>query len=507
MKTIKYVIAFVSVIFATACSNFSLDLAPLSQISDGNYWTSRSHFESFINGLHARLRTHEYNLFLLGAIRSDEYGGTPYGGESTAGMERFWLNTLNEESPGITNFAGFYTNINQINLFINKASGTDVLTEADKGYFLGQAYGLRAFYYFHLLRSWGPVIIWDEPSMSFDIDNLSKPAAPQSEVMDFIKSDLASSNANFGSDYSFHLNRKSFWNKAATLMLTSEVYLWSARQMSGGVEDADVAKRSLIEIQTNVPSLSLQESFEDVFAHDNKNNSEMIFTIHHQFDEATILSGNLNGLLPQAAYFESYYDSVENRRFSRATDLLQEVQRSMSIAISNNLYHKMDSRDTRKFSSIQGVFTLEEDGYHLRGCYLSKYKGMFDAGIRRLVDDYPVYRYADLLLLLAEAKAFLGEDIAQEINLVRERAYGSQYQASAHAYPNQPGDDNLDEMLLKERQFEFIGEGKRWYDLRRFGDDYVVKYTTATKDRLLWPIDINTLTRNSELKQTSGYEN
>ena len=45
---------------------------------------------------------------------------------------------------------------------------------------------------------------------------------------------------------------------------------------------------------------------------------------------------------------------------------------------------------------------------------------------RSWLDDYPIYRYADCLLLLAEAKALLGEDIAAEINAVRERAYGKE---------------------------------------------------------------------------------
>ena len=51
-------------------------------------------------------------------------------------------------------------------------------------------------------------------------------------------------------------------------------------------------------------------------------------------------------------------------------------------------------------------------------------------------------------------------------------------------------------------------EGKRWYDLRRFGNEYVFEYTTADASypqRLLWPIDKNTLTNNPALEQTPGY--
>ena len=138
---------------------------------------------------------------------------------------------------------------------------------------------------------------------------------------------------------------------------------------------------------------------------------------------------------------------------------------------------------------------------------------------RNWLDDYPIYRYADALLLLAEAKALLGEDPSTEINAVRERAYGSEY-FNAHknevAYPNdkgsfyndnpfEGGDENVMEAILKERLREFFFEGKRWYDLRRFGNQYVLKYTTAQESRLLWPINEDALTNNPALKQTPGY--
>lgn len=135
----------------------------------------------------------------------------------------------------------------------------------------------------------------------------------------------------------------------------------------------------------------------------------------------------------------------------------------------------------------------------------NKYLGSFVLGLRYYTDDYPIYRYADLLLMLAEAKAIMGENPATEINLVRQRAFGANYQASVHGFPNQPIDSNINEALLKERLYEFLVEGKRWYDLRRFGVEYVTKYTLASASKLLWPVDLGTLTDNPALKQTPGY--
>ena len=107
--------------------------------------------------------------------------------------------------------------------------------------------------------------------------------------------------------------------------------------------------------------------------------------------------------------------------------------------------------------------------------------------------------------MLAEAKSMLGEDPANEINQIRQRAYGANFEMAIQGYPNQPGDDDINEVLLNERLFEFVAEGKRWYDLRRFGKEYVFKYTTTKQEyQLLWPIDKTALTNNRDLVQNPG---
>jgi hypothetical protein len=259
--------------YLTGCEKSFLDKEPISSVTDGNYWKTSEHFEMFSTGLHSTLRTHTYYFDMLGEFRADIYGDAPWGTGSVQ-YPRLHLNTLNSAETVISNFAGFYTTINQLNLFISRALTTTLLTEANKNYYLGQAYGLRAFYYFHLLRSWGDVVISKDPSLSFDLANLSKAASPASEVMAFIKEDIENSVSFFADDYSFKANTKMFWSKAATLMLKSEVYLWSSRQMGGGTTDASKAKAALTEIQTNIPALGLLPNFKDVFAYANKGNKE-----------------------------------------------------------------------------------------------------------------------------------------------------------------------------------------------------------------------------------------
>jgi hypothetical protein len=91
---------------------------------------------------------------------------------------------------------------------------------------------------------------------------------------------------------------------------------------------------------------------------------------------------------------------------------------------------------------------------------------------------------------------------------VRQRAFGPAYVPATDAFPNQPIDANAKDAILEERYLEFIMEGKRWLDLRRFGDSYVFRFTTIPPSeayKVLWPVDRNTLTNNKLLEQTPGY--
>jgi len=502
-KIIIILILAVNLLFLGACNKLSLDLSPYSSITDGNFWKTPDQFNSFIVGIHSRFRTHAYNFFLMGELRSDIFGDLAFNGSASGGMDRYWFNTLNSENVGISDYGGFYTNINQINLFISKTLPTTILPAADKNYYLGQAYGLRAFYYFQMMRTWGKVIIQTAPSKSFDLNNLAKAASGINDVMALVKKDIDSSTVHFSTDYSFKEN-KGMWSKVATLMLKSEAYLWSSKQLGGGVADATIAKTALTDIQTNVPTLGLMTNFKDVFAYAQKGNKEIIFSVRNQLNEYDLWGGNLvSAFLANSMDLGNFYDSIPAAKINTSVDNLT----GYTLApVKKNTFWRFSNADTRQLASIKGVYNLIGGKYVLAGCYLYKYQGINNGGVRQAVDDYPVYRYADLLLMLAEAENVLGQDPSNEINLVRQRAYGTNYTLATYGFPHQPGDNVVPDAILKERFFEFIGEGKRWYDLLRYGKSYVFKYTTATQDfQLLWPVDKTTLTNNTLLTQTPGY--
>ncbi|HEX5153030.1 MAG TPA: SusD family outer membrane lipoprotein NanU [Parafilimonas sp.] len=506
---IKIIAGLFMLATVASCSK-QLDLAPVSSISDNNFWQTPEQVNAFVSGIHIAFRNNTGAFQNLGEMRSDIFGTEPgnsstFTGEATQGVERMWQNNLDLDNPGVSNFGNFYFNINQINLLISKLNTTNIVTQTDKNYYLGIAYGMRAFYYFQLLRSWGGVIIQTEPTASIDVSNLAKASSTEDSVMLLIKSDIDNSTNSFGNDYSFR-NQKSYWSKAATLMLKAEVYLWTSYR-GGGAGDATVAKNSLTDIQTNVAGLSLLPNFADVFASGNKGNSEIIFAIHNQLNESSLpFAGTF---FPQTGLIANFYDSVGNRQYNVNTDNWGGLLRA---PVKVATFWQFDNKDSRKWASIQGGYTSDGTNYTISGCWASKFKGEQNAGSRVFTNDYPIYRYADLLLLLAEAKVILGENPSTEINLVRARAYGANYDAAVQGYPNQAIDASPQDAVLQERFFEFIFEGKRWYDLRRMGDAVLFRFVpeslfvnTDPQGRLLWPIDRNTLINNVALKQTPGY--
>ena len=507
-KLISYIVFAAGIgLLIPSCSK-NLDLSPVSSISDANFWKTPDQFDAFVSGIHSRFRSHNSSFQALGELRSDIYGteagsASTFTGEATQGIERMWLQTLDLDNAGVSNFGGFYSNIVQLNLLISKLNSTDIVPNATKSYYLGIAHGMRAYYYFHLVRSWGDVVIQSDPVTSIDISNLAKPASAAAEVMSLIKDDIEKSLAAFGSNYTFR-NTKSYWSKAATLMLKSEVFLWTSYR-GGGNADANTALVALNDIQTNVPSLALQSSYPSVFATTNRGNNEIIFSIRYVLNEATM--GFLSSsFLPQTGLIVNFHDSAAVRQFNVTADNWGGLLRA-PVRVAT--YRKFDDKDSRKWASVQAAYNRPSVGvYVIAGCFVNKFQGEQNAGSRALTNDYPIYRYADLLLLKAEAKILLGQDPAAEFNLVRARAFGSNYNAAVYGFPNQPGDTDAKNALLQERLLEFVLEGKRWYDLRRLGDSYVYANTRVLPTesyKLLWPIDRSSLTNNRALKQNPGY--
>lgn len=501
-----------------------LDMEPTSSITDANYWKDADQVKAFNTGLQSLFAGYGFRFIEWGEFRSNIYSGTPFDGTNPS-FQRFYENTLSQANPGISDYGGVYTLINQINLMVDKLQGIDFLTDAMKNKYLGEAYGLRAYLYFHLLRSYGGVIVntVHTEGSNIDLNNVARTQNTEEEVMTQIKADIQASEDAFGGNYAF-TDGRIYWSLPATKMLKGEVYLWSGKKLGGGNADYQTALQAYQEVQNNA-DVALLDNYTDVFAYDNKQNKEIIFAIHNGESEHALWGGSWENYNMQRQMKSAY--RVKNSEgtlipFTQSEYIdLAYGDGIMRQSINSLLFSKLfrNSHDTRQTGSLADVY--RSSGSYA-GCIGHKFRGtlLTNADKASWLDDQPIYRYAECILGIAQAKALLGQDITTEINQIRRRAYGADYFDSHTSvqYPNEntvsfyndnvfckPDSEGADEVILKEKFREFLFEGKRWYDLL-FYDKCVGDYSTANASRLLWPIDENALGENSGLKQTPGYE-
>src|SRR5690606_17941696 len=308
---------------------------------------------------------------------------------------------------------------------------------------------------------------------------------------------------------------KGQWSLAATQMLKTEVYLWSAKVLIDGQQpqsvqtDLQTAKQA---VETVIPRFTLQEDFARVFSSASvpasKGNSEIIFTIRYQQGEATNCFNNF--LYAQSDDISGYVDDAGN---PIPSDPLQVASSGSIIRYEYkiDLYDLYDKEDKRANATF-----LNFNKGSVRAVVMRKFLGTIVDGVRNYSDDYPIYRLAEAYLLLAEIKNKLGEDPTEEIMAVRRRAMGT-------AAPQfMRSDFEANELaIFYERTKKFVSEGKRWFDLRRMQDANgkplvfrvdlplvgVLEDVEGQRHKLLWPIDLGTMSADPTLQgdQNPGY--
>lgn len=503
MKKLSFLGVIISLFILYGCDDL-IDLKSPSELTYQGFWDTESGARAAHTGIYGTFRGRMSTFWMLGELRSDVWGGRTF--ESPFNIDLIESNITVSTAP-FNGWAGLYSDIHRINDFIENVPNITFSNPADKNHLMGQAYGIRAFYYYTLLRTWGDVPISTVPFTESDPGSLSRERSPASEVMSLIKEDLERSLQSFGGDGSFWNNKKIYWSKTATLALKGDVYLWSGNIMGGGNQDFTTALSALNQI-SNL-GVQLEEDYARLFSVGNENNSEFIFAFQFQQNQATNFYSQMTGRTTEIhPQFDQYGESMagfitdgQNRYgpSEKTLEILDDYEDNRKDATFIQLY--MDN------NGGEGYLSYHEPSYF--GAILRKFLGSVDGSVRVFDNDVPLYRYADVLLMIAEAKNHLGQDPSPEINMVRQRAYGDAYQADKHAYVTSSQAENTD-AILEERYKEFVAEGKRWWDLRRAGDNYVFEHveflSSSESHKLLLPITLDMIGRNPLLQQTPGYE-
>ena len=495
-KLHKISMVFLMAFFSVSSCTKDLKLEPISQISAASYWKTENDANGALYGMYARFRPQTSNMFLWGELRSNDFG--PSVGGEPAGQGPLYRNTLNASSP-LPTWLGLYTVIHDANLILKYAPDINFASEANKNNILAQAYTMRAFCYFIMVRTWGGVPLVDSPTEGYS-ESSQRERATVEQIFSFIKKDLDAAIALFPNN-NFPAGRFA-WSKPAANAVKADVYLWTGKRMNGGNSDFTTALNALNEIETS--DVSLLTNFASIFDYTNKGNKEIIFAVRYK-DQESGESG------PYDQSFLHPQSMPNSKELDPATQAVLTGGRGYSyLQVQPHIRSQFDVKDQRRDASFKEIY-IYTGGYPggVKTYYTTiqtKFDGVIISGQRFWYDDYVIYRYGDILLMKAEAKNALGQDPSSDINKVRQRAYGPNY--SQFVFVSGSKQDN-DALILKERLLETAFEGHYWWDLLRFGKAFELVPSLQSqvgKDNLLlFPIAQSTLSIEPKVKQNPGY--
>ncbi|MDP4822111.1 MAG: RagB/SusD family nutrient uptake outer membrane protein, partial [Saprospiraceae bacterium] len=411
---------------STSCTE-QLELTPVSSITASGFWVNEDNANGALNGMYVRFRDQAAsNLFYWGEVRGETLS---YGLQASEGRERYFENTLDPNFSG-PNWLRMYTIIHDANLILKYVPEITFNNPDNKNRMLAQAFSMRAFLYFVMVRTWGGVPLVTDPTEGYDAETTFKPRASADEILSQIKSDLDQAIALFP-DNNLPTS-KAFWSKPAAQVLKGEVYLWTGKKTGGGQQDFNTALAALNDAAT-APGLALRTNFDDIFRYNQKGNSEVLFSVRFLDLES---GTNYNAEL----YVRDDQIPVGTDQATRA--LIGQgggLNRMAPSALVRNAFQEDDQRKNATYVAINIPDAQGNPEYY--ASIVMKYRGFIDPSGRRFIDDIIIYRYADLLLLIAEAKNALGQDPTTEINQVRQRAYGTVFEAHRFVSGSQAAND------------------------------------------------------------------
>jgi starch-binding outer membrane protein, SusD/RagB family len=486
-KSLKYIAFIMGVALFASCSK-KLELTPNNLITSTSFWKTEDDAKAAVGGMYARFRFDAAsNLYIWGGARSAELGS---GIQASQGLENYYNNTVTKVFAG-PDWAGLYSVVQDANLILKNVPGIAITNTAAKKTYMAQAYAMRAYMYFIMARTWGGVPIVKTPTENPVQADYIIPRNTVQEVFTFIKADLDSALANYVDLNA--IGNKANISKPTVLALQADIYLWTAKMLSGGTVDLNKALDALNTIPGS--SGSLLTNFDDVFRYANKGNAEILFAIRFANIESPV--ENWNSLMfPGANDVPANMDAVSK---AALTPIGNGVQGGILRWQPNNfIKSKFAANDLRRNGSFIEVFNATTSALHSTA--VVKYRGLIDGPIHRYYDDIVIYRFADVLLMKAEIKNALGQDPKAEMDAIRTRAGQPLFVTGSQSANN--------DAILEERLKEFAFEGKAWWDYVRFGKAFTIPSLVSRAGQnhlLLWPISENTISLNPKIVQNPGY--
>lgn len=474
------------------CSKDYLDKQPLDTINTENYPNNAEELVTVVNGAYQPLQWPKlYNLRMwstdIMAGNSIVGAGGGSDGIETQDMANFVTST---DNAGVLDlWRGPWPGILMSNIVLKTAPELDI-DEAIKNRSMGEAYFLRAHYYFILARFFGDVPLITKPQSS-DGDLLPS-RDPVEEVYAQIISDLEAAAELLPAKSSYSGADLGRVPKGAAYGMLAKVHL-----TLGHYQEAVNYAAKVEEL-----GYALNENYADNFNYHNENSKESIFEVQYASDGGFNFWSNEN----QASWASPFMGPRGSNFVAGAFGWNQPTQEFVS---------QYEDGDKRKDVTILYEGGPKFDGKDYTSSYsLTSYntrKFLVPLSEVSSYDNsplnFPVLRYADVLLMRAEALNELGQTAEAEtyLNMVRNRAGLDDIQSGL-------SQEDFRKAVLHERRIELAFEGQRWFDLIRvnngqYGLEFLhsIGKNNASQKHLLFPIPQIELDRNPNLTQNPGY--
>ncbi|MDB5233304.1 MAG: RagB/SusD family nutrient uptake outer membrane protein [Hymenobacter sp.] len=471
-----------------SCKDY-LDVNPASSYIAEDVFSSVANVSSAIIGVYDPLSgDNGYGVRLSTGYPSDtdegqNRAGLPDGGSRDINRYRVTAGTSELIAPFTTLYQGVeranicIRNIPQMALYTNgNAADRKALRRMH-----GEALALRALYYMEIVRNWGDVPAQFKPSSEYT--DLNLPQTPRNEIYDQILGDLALASRLLPWRKDSDVNAYERFTKGSAKALRARIALarggYRANADNGRMERPSdyltyytMARAECDTLMQNRTQHTLNPSYEAVW----RNINEQRFDTQYGEMMLEVAMGSGSAASDSKLGYNNGPRLDVNSKWG---------QGGGSYTINPNYFYAFDSTDTRRDVTITLYQTVAatpntQTSTTLNGLRDGKFRRdwripLLPGTAQNLNLNWPIIRFADVLLMFAEAQnelagpsaAYNGTSAVQALEEVRRRAYpAARYAALSAAQVNtQP---NFFNALVKERLLEFGGEGIRKYDLIRW---------------------------------------
>lgn len=515
-------------VMALGCLTYScLDLDPKDQIADGNYWQEASDFKLFANQFYGWTR--DFSNSVYDAPHSDKRSDLILDKSGT----NVYSNGTNSIPTGDNNYTDNYNRIRRTNILLQKAESYG--NQSDIEQYIGEAKFFRAYCYFELLQLYGDVIITKKP---LDVTDPEMKVArnDRSEVVDFMIQDLKDAAGQLPLTSAVENGRvgsEGAWAFLSRVALYEGTWQKFRGNEARGKELLDVAAKAAKEV-INSKNFSLYTPailgdsaqkymfiLEDVKSNPagllKASNTEYIFSRRHDETLNTIGKNITKECLANAQQIAQKFAAL----YLCQDGLPIEKSSLYLFKVDGIIAHEYQNRDNRMLYTLcvpGGYYWSNENsrvnwtsdaadkasasikGYSpANGSGYANQKWAAERKVQTNSEgyDYPVIRYAEVLLNYAEAvyerdDAISDDDLNISLNLVRNRINKSMPKLSNNLVT--ANGLNMREEIRRERTVELFNEGFRIDDLKRWKTaetempkDFLGIKWTGTEYATKWP--------------------